>query len=50
VSGVKFGLRVACHDHYDVPVSVYDAGEARRGLQRIKTQLLPEERAGVDYF
>lgn len=50
VSALRFNLRVSCHDHYDAPITAFDANEARRGLQLIKHMSLPATRAASDYF
>lgn len=49
-SALRFNLRVSCHDHYDAPITAFDANEARRGLQLIKHMNLPADREGADFF
>lgn len=46
---IRFNLRVSCHDHYDAPITPFDANAARRGLQLVMHKNLPDER-GVEYF
>lgn len=39
VSALKFNLRIACHDHYDAPITAYDADRADRGKRNIVNRL-----------
>lgn len=39
VSALKFNLRIACHDHYDAPITAYDADRADRGRRNIVNRL-----------
>lgn len=39
VSALKFNLRIACHDHYDAPITAYDADRADRGKRNIINRL-----------
>lgn len=50
VDALRFNLRVSCHDHYDAPITPFDASEAKRGLQLIKHKNLPAEREGSAYY
>lgn len=50
IVALKANLRVKLCGLYGRPVDVDDFRAAQRGLQQIKTALLPTEREGVDYF
>lgn len=50
IVALKAGLRVKLAGLYGRPVDVEDFRAAQRGLQQVKTALLPDERMGVDYF
>ena len=49
VQGVKYNLRLHCHEHYGVPLSQYDIEMAKRGLQLIKSTLLSDDRGAAVY-
>jgi hypothetical protein len=40
VSALKFNLRIACHDHYDAPITALDAESAIMGKRLIGNRLL----------
>lgn len=50
VDALRFNLRVSCHDHYDAPITAYDADRARRGLQLVKHKNLPANREGAEFY
>jgi hypothetical protein len=50
VDALRFNLRLSCHDHYDAPITAYDADRARRGLQLVKHKNLPADREGAEFF
>lgn len=47
---VKFNLRLLCHEHYGEALSGFDAEMARRGVQLVKSALLPNERRAAEYY
>lgn len=47
---VKYNLRLLTHEHYEQPLTAFDAEMARRGLQLIKSDLLPRDRAPAVYY
>lgn len=49
-SAIKHNLCLCVAELYDLPITPYVAEQARRGLQLIKMQNLPDERSGVDYY
>lgn len=50
LQGIKNNLRMRLGEVYGKPVDQVTALSALRGLQQIKTALLPVDREGVDYF
>lgn len=40
ISALKFNLRIACHDHYDAPITPHDAEMADRSKRLIANRLL----------
>lgn len=49
VDALRFNLRVACHDAFGAEITGYDMEQARRGLQLVKHNNLPADRA-ADYY
>lgn len=39
ISALKFNLRIACHDHFDAPITAYDAGRADTTKRNITNKL-----------
>lgn len=50
VGAVKDCLTARVHDFYEIPQTPDVAMSARRGLQRVKSRLLPDEREGVEFY
>jgi len=40
IAALKFNLRVACHDHYDAPISGYDASMAQMTFRTLANALV----------
>lgn len=39
ITAIKFNLRVSCHDHYDAPITPFDASMAQDGKRNVVTAL-----------
>lgn len=50
ISAIKHNLRLRLAETYGQPVSQVAAIEARRGLQQVKSALLPSEREGSEFY
>lgn len=50
IEPIKAALTANLFDFYDVPQTATVAQNARRGVQRIKANMLPNEREGADFF
>jgi hypothetical protein len=50
VDALRFNLRIACHDHYDAPLTAYDVQQAMRGRQLVAHKNLPATREGAEFY